>query len=118
MVLAAAACFWLRSSLTTWYSFFVDFLVLMWVTVAWALLLPLLVSPASVSMVVGFFVAFFALLFSGAVGPGEFSTIYKYPALAVFSGFFSCTRFFVESLTVQERRCLPENTGFTVQPYA
>jgi hypothetical protein len=33
--------------------------------------------------------------------------------LALFSGFISPTRYFIEGLTVSEYRCLPEQSGFT-----
>eukprot|EP00429_Kryptoperidinium_foliaceum_P013100 CAMPEP_0176028374 /NCGR_PEP_ID=MMETSP0120_2-20121206/13925_1 /TAXON_ID=160619 /ORGANISM="Kryptoperidinium foliaceum, Strain CCMP 1326" /LENGTH=179 /DNA_ID=CAMNT_0017361583 /DNA_START=341 /DNA_END=880 /DNA_ORIENTATION=- len=35
--------------------------------------------------------------------------------MAIFTGFVSVTRYFIEGLTVQEQRCLPEQSGFTVQ---
>jgi len=40
------------------------------------------------------------------------------PALAVFSGFVSVTRYFIEGMTVQEQRCLPEQSGYTLSPAA
>jgi hypothetical protein len=35
------------------------------------------------------------------------------PVLALFVGFVSPTRYFVEALTVAEFRCLPEQSGYT-----
>lgn len=69
MLIAASCAFWLRDSLTSWLSYFVNFLLLMWMTVSWSLFIPLLVSPANVVLAVGFFMAFFGLLFSGGLEP-------------------------------------------------
>ena len=85
-----------------------------WLCTSWALLLPLLVPPKNVVLVVGFFMAFFGLLFSGGLAPVEYEDIYDNPAVGVFSGFVSPTRYFVEGLTVAESRCLPAQSGFTV----
>jgi hypothetical protein len=50
----------------------------------------------------------------------QFETLYSEnsTALALFSGFVSPTRYFVEGLVVHEQRCLPYQSGFTVEPYA
>ena len=34
--------------------------------------------------------------------------------MALFSGFFSVTRYFVEAMVVHEQRCLPQQSGFTI----
>lgn len=119
MIIAAMAAFWFRDSIGIWYSYYVNFLALMWICVAWGLLIPLIVPPENVVLVVGFFMAFFGLLFSGALPPVEFSTLYggNVP-LALFSGLVSVNRYFVEGLTVHEQRCLPAQSGFAVDPYA
>ena len=36
--------------------------------------------------------------------------------MAIISGIFSVTRYFIEGMTVQEQRCLPAQSGFTVEP--
>ena len=36
--------------------------------------------------------------------------------MAIFSGFTSVTRYFIEGLAVQEQRCLPSQSGFTIDP--
>jgi hypothetical protein len=58
------------------------------------------------------------LLFSGAIDPVTYQDIYEggNSATALFSGFTSVTRFFIEGITVQEQRCLPAQSGFTVEP--
>jgi hypothetical protein len=50
----------------------------------------------------------------------EFETLYNEnkTAVALFSGYVSPTRYFVEGLTVHELRCLPIQSGFTVEPFA
>jgi len=74
MLIAASCAFWLRDSLTSWLSYFVNFLLLMWMTVSWSLFIPLLVSPANVVLAVGFFMAFFGLLFSGGLDPVTYTS--------------------------------------------
>lgn len=119
MIFAAVAAFWFRDSIGIWYSYYINFLALMWICVAWGLFIPLITPPENVVLVVGFFMAFFGLLFSGALPPVEFSTLYEgNPFLALLSGFVSVTRYFVEGLTVHEQRCLPVQSGFTVDKYA
>jgi hypothetical protein len=70
-------------------------------------------------MSVGIFMAFFGLLFSGAFAPVKYrENIYGDggEAVAIFSGLMTVTRFFIEGMAVQELRCLPEQSGFTVDP--
>ncbi|KAL7544721.1 hypothetical protein ACHAWF_008084 [Thalassiosira exigua] len=98
----------------TYTGFLANFIMLSWLTVSWALLIAVTVPLDSVKTVCGFFMAFFGLLFCGKVAPGEFNKIYKSPALAVFSGFFSPLRFFVEGLGVNAAQCLPVQSGFPV----
>jgi hypothetical protein len=69
MLLAGAVAFWLRSSITYWYSYVFNFWLLMWVTVSWSLLLSIIVPPTNVVLAVTFFIAFFGLLFSGGLPP-------------------------------------------------
>jgi hypothetical protein len=73
ILLAAGAAFWLRDSLAKWNSYCASFLMLSWLCVSWALLLPLLVPPENVVLVTGFFMAFFGLLFSGGLSPVTYS---------------------------------------------
>ncbi len=118
MVLAAGCAYWIRDSLTPWYTFQIQFLMLMWTTVSWSLLIPLLVPANNTVLAVGFFMAFFGLLFSGGIDPVTYTGIYEdgNGVMALFSGIFSVTRFFIESMTVQEQRCLPAQSGFTIDP--
>lgn len=93
-----------------------NFFLLSWLSVSWAIFLAIITPVQSVATVVGFFNAFFGLLFCGRVSPGTFTALYdsKNPALAVFSGFFSPLRFFVEGVAVSEAQCLPIQSGYTV----
>ncbi len=118
MFLASSCAYWLRDSLTPWYSFQVQFLILMWMTVSWSLLIPLLFPVNNAMLAVGFFMAFFGLLFSGGIDPTMYTDIYEEgnEGMALFSGIMSVTRFFIEGMTVQEQRCLPVQSGFTVEP--
>jgi hypothetical protein len=118
MALAAGCAFWLRNSFSVWYAYQVQFLMLMWTTVSWSLLIPLLVPANNTVLAVGFFMAFFGLLFSGAIDPVTYRAIYDdgKSATAVFSGIVSVTRFFIEGITVEELRCLPPQSGYTVEP--
>ena len=58
------------------------------------------------------------LLFSGAIDPVKYRDIYAEgnSGMALFAGIVSVTRYFIEGLTVQEQRCLPAQSGYTVEP--
>lgn len=90
--------------------------MLMWTVTSWSLFLPMIVPANNTVLAVGFFMAFFGLLFSGGIAPVKYRDgIYgDSSAVELFCGFFSVTRFFMETLSVQEQRCLPEQSGFTV----
>jgi hypothetical protein len=69
LLIAAAFAFWIRNPLASPGSFSVHFLLLAWVSLSWALFIPMVVSPDSVVLVAGFFFAFCGLMFSGAFPP-------------------------------------------------
>jgi hypothetical protein len=48
----------------------------------------------------------------------QYSDIYSDSATEVFSGWISPTRFFVEAMAVDQYRCYPEQSGFTIEDYA
>jgi hypothetical protein len=59
------------------------------------------------------------LLFSGALAPVKYRDNIcgdGGEAVAIFSGLMTVRRFFVENMAVQELRCLPEQSGLTVDP--
>ncbi|CAB9510243.1 Putative white-brown complex homolog protein 30 [Seminavis robusta] len=113
VMLSSMFALWLRNSIASWYMYYVNFLVLSWLCVSWALVFPLLVGPSNVVLVTGFYMCFFALLFSGGVPPVRYPQLYNSPFTQLFCGLLSPTRFFVEAMAVTEGRCLPAQTGFT-----
>jgi len=117
-VIAASFCTcWIRGSLISrWYAYQIHFLMLMWLLVSWTLFIPLVVPQSSVTMLVGFFIVLFGMLFSGVLIPFMTEQLYSNDGLGLFCGIMSISRFFLEGLTVQELRYLPEQSGFTVQP--
>ena len=106
-MISSMLALWLRNSLASWYSYYINFLLLAWLCVSWALLFPLLVNPKSVILVTGFYFIFFSLLFSGGIDPVEYRDIYESSSVALFSGLLSPTRYFIEAMAVAESRCLP-----------
>ena len=99
---------------TSYLVFLWNFFMLSWLSVSWSLLISITVPLQSVTIVVGFFNAFFGLLFCGKIAPGTYKNLYENSALAVFSAFFSPLRFFVEGIAVSESACLPNQSGYTV----
>ena len=69
MVICSLFAFWLRDSVAKWHSYYVHFIMLAWLCVSWAMLIPLLVPPNNVVLATGFFMSFFGLLFSGGLAP-------------------------------------------------
>lgn len=116
VLVAALFATWIRHPIASYSSYYVHFLLLAWLTVAWSMLLPMVCSADSVTLVAGFFFAFFGLVFSGAFSPFGYKEIYEEAGLKEFvAGWLSPTRFFFEALTVGEYRCLPEQSGFTIE---
>ncbi|CAB9504093.1 Putative white-brown complex homolog protein 30 [Seminavis robusta] len=118
LVIVGSAAYWLRDSIVGRGSYYASFLMLAWLTVSWALLLSVVVPPKNIFNIVGFFMAFSGLLFSGASPPILYAELYSNPVYGLICGFFSPTRFFTEGLAVSEHRCLPAQSGFTQEPYA
>ena len=75
VVVAAFFGHWLRNSLAAALPFYVNFLTLCWMCVSWALLLAVVLPPATVVVGVGFFMAVTALCFSGGLAPTEYRTM-------------------------------------------
>jgi hypothetical protein len=67
--IAAIFAVWFRNPAASGVSYFVHFLLLSYICVSWALLVPMVVPPENVVLVIGFFMAFLGLLFSGASPP-------------------------------------------------
>ena len=68
-VLSALFAYSIRNSLSAWYSYVLNFLLLSWVSASWGILFSFVISSKHVNFVTGFVVAFFALLFCGAIPP-------------------------------------------------
>ena len=113
-----ATCFtvWIRDPIANWISLFIHFVLLVWVCVSWALLVPMIVPPDNVTVVIGFFMAFCGLLISGTFPPMTYDVIYKNGGIQEhIAAWLSPTRWFFESLIVGELRCMPDQSGWTVE---
>jgi ABC-type multidrug transport system ATPase subunit len=75
-VLSALFAYSIRNSLSAWYSYVIHFLLLSWVSASWGIFLSLVMPRKHVNFVVGFLVAFFALMFCGAIPPIDFEGSY------------------------------------------
>jgi hypothetical protein len=114
IIIVAFFAAWLRDPLANWFSFFVHFLLLAWICVSWALFVPMIFPPDNVVVIVGFFMAFCGLMISGALPPVKWENIYKGGFTEHLSGWLSPTRYFFEGLAVGDYRCLPPQSGLTV----
>jgi uncharacterized membrane protein YciS (DUF1049 family) len=106
---------WLRNPVSSWWSYYVHFVVMTWICVSWALFFPMWVPAENVTVVTGFFMAFCGLLISGALAPVTWDVIYEGGVSEHLAGWLSPTRYFVEALAVGEYRCLPAQSGWTVE---
>lgn len=70
--IAAFFGLWLRNTFANPLAFYINFLLLCWICVPWAMLLAIMIPPESVTLVVGFFMGFSGLLFSGGLEPIEY----------------------------------------------
>jgi len=113
--IAATCALYIRNTLASWFNYYVAFNMLAWLSSSWAVLFPLIIPPKNVVLVTGLYMVFFSLLCSGAMEPVLYKTIYGEGAFftPLFSGFLSPSRYFTESLAVNDLRCLPAQTGFT-----
>ena len=113
--LCSVVGYWLRGSAAPLYAYFVNFLLLGWLAVSWSFLLSVVTPTSSTTVVIGFAMAFFGLLFSGGLAPATYVEIYDpaRKALAAFCGLVSPTRYFIEMSAVNEHRTLPSQSGFT-----
>ena len=105
VIIAAFFASWIRNPIASDASYYVHFLLLAWLTVAWAMLLPMICPADSVVLIAGFFFAFCGLVFSGAFAPIDYRTIYADGGFReILAGWISPTRFFFEALAVGEVR--------------
>jgi len=113
LIFAGLICGVIRSTPSSWCALIINFIMLGWVCVSWAILFSVIVPPKNLTIVTGFFMAFFGLLFGGAISPVEYEDIYSKLYLEILSGFLAPTRYFIETFVVSDFKCLPVQTGFT-----
>lgn len=106
---------WLREPVASWFSFFVHFLMMQWVCVSWAIFIPMVIPSDNVSVLTAFFMSFTGLVISGISPPVTYARIYSGGAVEFVAGWLSPVRFFIEALSVGEFRCLPPQSGFTIE---
>lgn len=116
VVIGTAFATWIRNPIAAYSSHYIHVLLLTWTTVGWAMLFPMICTPDNVIMVSGFFFVFCAIGFSGSFSPVSFKEIYAEGGIKEFvAGWLSPLRFFLEAITVGEYRCLPEQSGYTIE---
>ena len=116
VLIAAVFATWIRHPIASYASYYIHFLLLAWLTVAWSMLIPMVCSPDTVILISGFFFTFCGLIFSGAFPPFGYIEIYEEAGFKEYlAGWISPTRFFFEALTVGELRCMPEQSGYTIE---
>jgi ABC-type multidrug transport system ATPase subunit/Ca2+-binding EF-hand superfamily protein len=69
VLLAAIIAQWVRHSISDKPVFYVAFLLLAWISVSWSLFIALIAPPKNTLVLLGFFMAFFGLLFGGTTPP-------------------------------------------------
>jgi NADH:ubiquinone oxidoreductase subunit K len=74
VLFAAIIAQWLRDSVSGRTTFYLAFLMLAWISVSWSLLIPLIAPPSNTLVILGAFMAFFGLLFSGGLAPVEYKS--------------------------------------------
>ena len=80
ILFAAIIAQWTRHSISSVAIFYLAFLILCWISVSWSLLIALLIPPKNTMVILGFFMAFFGLLFGGALPPGSYEGKFKFLA--------------------------------------
>lgn len=89
MILAGFVFVLFRSTISSWWATFLNFIMLGWGCVSWALLFSVIIPPKNLIVVTGFFMSFFSILFGGAIPPFDFEAIYDSHVLQLICGFFS-----------------------------
>jgi len=115
MVIAGAVSAVINTPISSWAAYILNFVMLGWGAVSWALLLSVVVPVSNLILVTGFVLSFFNIFLSGGLVPLDFKAIYNSPILLVISSMLAPGRYFLETMIASEYRCLPEQTGFTVK---
>ena len=63
-IFAALVALWLRNSLCKWWMYVINFLVLTWGAISWALLFAIVVPPKNTVLIVSFYMIISALMLS------------------------------------------------------
>jgi len=114
MVIIALFTVALRNTVASDGAMIVHFIMLGWTSASWGLIFPLFVPPKSVVLVTAFFTIFTSLLLAGVPGTAiDYQKMSESSFLNGVSSFLSPTRFFMESLIVDEFKTMPEQHGFT-----
>ena len=93
----------------------VQFILLGWIASSWGLFWPVFIPENNVALVTAFHQIFFGLIFSGYLEPILYIDIYNETGVGIISGLLSPSRFFLESLMVNEYRATPVQHGHTVK---
>ena len=104
----------MRNTVSLSMAAILQFILLGWIASSWGLFWPVFIPEKSVIMVTAFHQIFFGLLLSGFLEPFTYEDIYGKSGLGVVSGLLSPSRFFMESLMVNEYRGTPLQHGHTV----
>jgi len=114
MTSTALMNYYVFGSLISFESYLLNYLLLGWTASAWGIFIALLVPSKNLVVVIGLFIVLATVCLSGAVAPVEYFDIYSDNTIKQLSSFFSPGRYFIETMVVSEMKCLPSQTGFTV----
>ena len=104
----------MRNTISIGMAAIFQFILLGWIASSWGLFWPVFIPENSVAMVTAFHQIFFGFLMSGASSPMLYEDIYNKKGVGIISGLLSPSRFFLESLMVNEYRATPVQHGHTV----
>ena len=113
-VLSGGFCYVMRNTVSFSMAGILQFILLGWVASSWGLFWPVFIPEKSVVMVTAFHQIFLGLLLSGYLPPVTYEDIYSKSGIGIISGLLSPSRFFMESLMVNEYRSTPLQHGHTI----
>ena len=119
MILASFCCHWIRNSTSQQGALALEFVLLGWISSGWGFVFPLIpmVPTKFVLVSAAIFTSFSSLMLSGNVGALiKFKNIYRGEYAwfaATIAGLFAPSRFFIESIAVNELKSTPVQHGFT-----
>ena len=104
----------MRNTIAIGMAAILQFILLGWVASSWGLFWPVFIPENNVVLVTAFHQIFFGLILSGSLAPVLYDDIYNEKGVGIISGLFSPSRFFLESLMVNEYRATPVQHGHTI----